>query len=285
MDERVVAGRGRRSRPEETYRAARRHTALVRTLRVAIPVVAVVAVVGVVAAPFLKPLQQLANVSIGSVGIENGKVRMDAPRLSGHRKDNRPYEVTAIAALQDVRNPTQIELDQLRARVQVEREGWVTVTARSGLFDSSRERLKLVDDVKVRTDSGYDVAMRTADIDFKAGTVNSREPVKVDLGTTKVEADSLDVTGNGAAISFAGRVRATIENAPAKALAGPERQGAAPQAAPAPVDQGAQAATPEPAAEMVSAPLPPVRPQLAPAPAVRQVYGQAATARNDATRP
>jgi lipopolysaccharide export system protein LptC len=216
------------ARRQAAFGSARRHTLLVRFLRRAIPVGAVVAVLALIVVPFLNPLRGVASLSLGAVGISGGKVKMDTPRLSGYRKDNRPYEVTAEAALQEIRNPTQVELQTLTARLQMEREGWVTVNAKTGLFDTQKEKLRLVDDVRVRTEAGYDIRMKTADIDFKGGTVVSKEPVKVSLGTTTVDADTLDVKDNGALIVFQGRVRAYIPNAPAGTIAGPEREGSTP---------------------------------------------------------
>ncbi|WP_100962844.1 lipopolysaccharide-assembly, LptC-related protein [Bosea sp. FBZP-16] len=213
---------------QSAFRAARRHSALVRLLRRLIPIGAIVAVVGLIIVPFLNPLRHAGNFSLGGISLSGGKVVMETPKLAGYRKDNSPYEVTAESALQDIRNPTQIELVQMVARVLMKSEGWININARSGLFDQTKETLKLVDDVKIRTDSGYDVRMRTADVDFKAGTVNSREPVKVNLGTTTVDADTLDVKDNGALITFEGRVHVLIENAPARSLAGPEREGSTP---------------------------------------------------------
>ncbi len=216
------------ARRQAAFGAARRHTRLVRFLRRAIPISASVAVLALIVTPFLHPLNGVSSLSLGAVGIYGGKVKMDTPRLSGYRKDNRPYEVTAEAALQEIRNPTQVELQTLTARLQMEREGWVTVNAKSGLFDTQKEKLRLVDDVHVRTENGHDIRMRTADVDFKGGTVVSKEPVKVSLGTTTVDADSLDVKDNGALIVFEGRVRAFIPNAPAGTIAGPEREGSTP---------------------------------------------------------
>ena len=217
------------ARRQAAFGAARRHTQIVRVLRRVIPVGVAVAVLGLLVVPFLKPLSGVASLSLSAVGISGGKVKMDTPRLSGYRKDNRPYEVTAEAALQEIRNPTQVELQVLTARLQMEREGWVTVNAKSGLFDTQKEKLRLVDDVHVRTETGHDIRMRTADIDFKGGTVVSKEPVKVSLGTTTVDADTLDVKDSGALIVFQGRVRAFIPNAPAGTIAGPEREGSTPQ--------------------------------------------------------
>ncbi|AMJ63124.1 hypothetical protein AXW83_24975 [Bosea sp. PAMC 26642] len=224
----ALANAGRNLSSQAAFRAARRHTLLVLFLRRAIPIGAIVAVVGLVVTPFLAPLRGVSGLTLGSVGISGGKVKMETPRLTGYRKDNRPYEVTAEAALQDIRNPTQVELSVLTARLQMEREGWVTVNSKSGFFDTQKEKLRLIDDVRVRTETGYDIRMRTADVDFKGGTVVSREPVSVNLGTTTINADSLDVKDSGALIAFEGRVRAVIENAPARTIAGPEREGSTP---------------------------------------------------------
>ena len=35
---------------------------------------------------------------------------MESPKLTGFRNDNRPYEVTATQALQDVKKPNIVEL-------------------------------------------------------------------------------------------------------------------------------------------------------------------------------
>jgi lipopolysaccharide export system protein LptC len=243
----VPASSSRQNPRQALFRSARRHTLVVRALRVAIPLGAVVAVLGLIVTPFMSPLHAVSGLSVGTVGIENGKVKMETPRLTGYRKDNRPYEVNAEAALQDIRNPTEVELVTLTARLQMEREGWVTVNAKTGLFNTQAERLKLIDDVRVRTETGYDIHMQNADIDFKAGTVVSKQPVKVNLGATTVDADSLDVKDNGALIVFDGRVRAVIENAPKGTIAGPEREGSTPdlellkQAVVAPAPGGAAA--------------------------------------------
>ena len=216
-------------RRREAFGAARRHTRLVHILRRAIPLAAVALVVGLVVVPFLSPLGgKLAHVSVSSVGITGGKVKMETPKLSGYRKDNRPYQVTAANAFQEIKNPTQVELEAVAARIQMEREGWVTVNAKTGLFDTQKEKLRLVDEVKIRTESGYDMQMKTADVDFKSGTVASKEPVKVNLGETTIDANTLDVKNNGELIAFEGRVRVFIRNAPAGTIAGPEREGSTP---------------------------------------------------------
>lgn len=217
---------GRRQR---AFGAARRHTRVVRVLRFAIPVGAVFALIGMIAVPVAMRWSGVQSVSVASIGISDGKVRMQTPKLSGYRKDNRPYEVTAVSALQEIRNPTQVELQTLTARLQTQQEGWVTVNSRTGFFNTQSEKLQLNQDVRILTEQGYDIRLNTADVDFKAGTVQSKEPVKVMLGTTTVDADTLDVKDNGAMISFAGRVKVFIQEAPARTIVGPEREGSTPR--------------------------------------------------------
>ena len=82
--------------------------------------------------------------------------------------------------------------------------------------------------MRIKTENGHAMAMKTADVDFKTGTVVSKEPVKVSLGDTTVDAATLDVKNNGELITFDGRVRVFIPNAPKGTIAGPEREGSTP---------------------------------------------------------
>jgi lipopolysaccharide export system protein LptC len=91
------------------------------------------------------------------------------------------------------------------------------LTALAGVFDSQKEQLELQDDIYVRTDNNQEVWLKSAKADFKAGTVSSKEAVRVKLPTTTIEADALDITDNGRVISFVGRVRTVIESAAAPA--------------------------------------------------------------------
>ena len=111
---------------QSAFQAARRHSVLVRLLRRLIPIGAIGAVVGLIVVPFLNPLRHAGNFSLGGISLSGGKVVMETPKLAGYRKDNSPYEVTADSALQDVRNPTQIELVQMVARVLMNTDETIT---------------------------------------------------------------------------------------------------------------------------------------------------------------
>lgn len=194
---------------DAAYRAARRHSRLVRFLRWAIPAGAMASLAAFVVWPFLAPLP--ASVSIGAVRLDGTRVTMENPRLSGHRRDNRPFEVTAVSATQDIRRPTIIDMSQMTANMVSSDSRRLSLSARSATYDTQREQLQLRDEIRIRTEGGQAVNLISADVDFKAGTVRSRDPVEVRMPDMTVRADSLDVVDSGGLISFTGRVSALIE--------------------------------------------------------------------------
>lgn len=208
----------RASRAAAAYRAARRHSALVRFLRVAIPLGAVISFSVFIVFPFVSPFR-LGGVSVGAVKMDGTRVTMENPRLAGHRKDNKPYEVTADSAVQDIRVPNVIELLQMRARLVNTDDTVLNLTARRAIFDTQKEQLQLRDEVRVRTLNGQEAAMNSADVDFKAGTVRSNDSVTVRLPDMSVSADSLDIVDSGGRIAFVGRVSALIDDKDSKAAA------------------------------------------------------------------
>lgn len=190
---------------------AYRHSGHVRRLRRVIPMVAGGATVVLLAYVFNPFSAGISSVSVGPVTLAGSKVKMENPRLSGFRKGNRAYEVTAEAALQDVRKPSQIELQQMRVHIATDDQGGIArLSATSGLFDSGREALDLKDDIRVWTDKGEEARLQTAAIAFKTGSIVSKDPVTVTTDKGTVNADGLDVVENGKVISFIGNVHVHI---------------------------------------------------------------------------
>ncbi len=79
----------RQARSNRAYRKARRHSALVRVLRKFIPIGATVSFVAFVVWPFIDPLRG-STISVGNVKLDGTRVTMENPRMTGHRRDNRP---------------------------------------------------------------------------------------------------------------------------------------------------------------------------------------------------
>jgi lipopolysaccharide export system protein LptC len=194
------------------YDQARRHSARVRFYKRAIPLGTAAAVAILVAFTLIGPTRRLAGLTLGPISFSGTEVTMDSPRMTGFHKDTRPYEVTATSATQDVRRPNVIRLNQMRGRLAIDDSGTTArLEAASGIFDTTREHLELRQEVRVTTDAGHEARLKSAAIDFKAGTVVSREPVTVTLTNGIINAQGLDITDNGKVLTFTGRVHTVFE--------------------------------------------------------------------------
>jgi lipopolysaccharide export system protein LptC len=193
------------------FEAARRHSGRVRVLRRAIPLAAALAFAGLIGVLLFDPFRNLpGNVSVSRAGISGSRIVMDQPKLSGFRKDGRQYDVNASTAVQDVKKPDLIELHDLDARIGLADNGTAHITALNGTYDSGRDTMDLKDNVRLRTDAGYDVVLMSARIDLRAGDVVSNEPVSVAMKNATIAADSLRMENNGELIRFEGHVKSVF---------------------------------------------------------------------------
>lgn len=191
------------------YARARRHSRVVRLLKFAIPIGSAAAAALILLVTVFNPFGRMPGLTIGPVSLSGTKVAMENPRLTGFRnKDGRPYEVTATAAYQDIRKPNVIELKDMRARLTMDQGGAVArLVANSGVFDTAKEHLDLSQDIRITTDRGDEVLLRSASVDLKAGSMTSADPVRITTPSGTVEADGVQVSEGGRTIVFTGRVR------------------------------------------------------------------------------
>ncbi len=193
------------------YDRAVRHSRRVRFFKRAIPLGAVGAVALIVGLTWFNPFGRIGGLSLGPISVSGTRVVMERPRLTGFQKDTRPYEVTAEEASQDVRKPTLIDLKTLRARVTMDDAGAVgRLEAATGRFDTQKEILELTKDVHVTSSSGYSADLKSATVDFKAGSVVSRESVRVGVSNGVVEAETMAIADSGKVITFEGNVRSVF---------------------------------------------------------------------------
>lgn len=198
---------------QPNYIAAARHSRRVRFLRRAIPwscaAVALFLVLRMVAGVFITGPGGL----VAGLSIQDRKVVMEKPRLSGFKRDGSTYEMNAEKAIQDLKNPNLVEMQVLTARLQQGAQGWTNLSGDSGFYDSKIERLDVRGNVRVKTESGTEALLQDALIEFKAGTVVTEKPVEVKMTTGQVGANRMQVLDNGRKFIFEGNVRSEFTNA------------------------------------------------------------------------
>src|SRR4051794_37460102 len=191
------------------FAVAARHSRLVRVLRIAVPAVVGLAMAGVVAISIFNPFRALMKnlpLNMDNLVVSGTKITMEAPHMSGFSMDQRPYEVWAKTATQDLTAPDRVELQAPRAKVLMEDRSTVTMDARSGVFDTKANLLDLRKEIFLQSSTGYEARLSQALLDIGKGTVTSEEPVDVKLLNGTLTADKLRITEKGALVRFEGHV-------------------------------------------------------------------------------
>jgi len=188
---------------------AARHSRMVRLLRVAVPAAVILAMTAIVFVSVFNPFRMLLPqlpLDMGNLVVSGTKITMESPHLSGYSTDQRPYELWAKTATQDLTDPDHVDLKTLRAKVLMEDQTTVTMDARNGLFDSKQQLLDLHKDIFLQSSSGYEARLTQAFVDIGKGTVTSEEHVDVKLLNGTLTADKLRITGGGEVVRFEGNV-------------------------------------------------------------------------------
>jgi lipopolysaccharide export system protein LptC len=195
---------------EVRFAAAARHSRLVRILRVAVPAVVALAMATIVAVSIFNPFRMIAGVKlpvdIGNLVVSGTKITMETPHLAGFSTDQRPYEMWAKTATQDLTDPDHVELGQLRAKVAMEDKSTVTMDARTGYYDSKSQMLDLRKDIFLQSSTGYEAKLSQAYVDINKGAVSSDEHVDVKLLNGTLTADRLRIINSGEVVRFEGNV-------------------------------------------------------------------------------
>lgn len=191
------------------FAAAARHSRLVRVLRVAVPAAVVLSMAAIVSVSIFNPfraLMQQLPVDMDNLVVSGTKITMESPHMSGFSPDQRPYEVWAKSATQDLTDPDHVELATLRAKVVMEDKSSVTMDAHTGLFDTKAQILDLQKDIFLQSSTGYEARLTRALVDINKGSVSSDEPVAVKLLNGTLNADRLRIIDKGDVVRFEGNV-------------------------------------------------------------------------------
>lgn len=200
---------------EARFAIAARHSRMVRVLRIAVPAAVILAMTAIIAVSIFNPFRLLLPklpLDVGNLVVSGTKITMESPHLAGFSTDQRPYEMWAKAAIQDLTDPDHVELKTLRAKVMMEDRSTVTMDAHTGYFDSKQQMLDLRKDIFLQSSTGYEARMTQAYVDINKGTVTSDEHVDVKLLNGKLGADKLRILNSGEVVRFEGNVVMNLDN-------------------------------------------------------------------------
>lgn len=193
---------------ERAFRSARRHSRLVRFLRIALPLAVVFITVGMSLLTWFNPLRMLATlpVNVNDLVVSGSKITMEQPRVNGFTKDQRAYEFTAEAAAQDMTKPDIVELRNINAKIEMEDKSTINMKAATGIYDTKRETLKLEGNILLTSTNGNTGKLTEAVVDVRKGNVVSDRPVELEMLQGILNANQLEVVDSGTLVRFHGGV-------------------------------------------------------------------------------
>jgi lipopolysaccharide export system protein LptC len=206
-----------RSDGERAFRAARRHSRWVRLLRVAIPLIVLGGLGFTAMVSFFNPMRMLADLPIGidNVVVSGSKITMEKPRVSGFTHDGRAYDMSAVAAKQDLTKPDVVELHNLNAKLQMEDKSTLQLLADKGVYNAKSEVLELESNIVLSTKS-YEGRLSQASVDIRSGHVVSNDPVQLKMMQGRLDANRLEITDSGDLVRFSNGVTMTFKMPPAE---------------------------------------------------------------------
>ena len=206
------------------FAIAARHSQMVRILRITVPAAVILSLSAILLVSVYNPFRMLMPklpMDMSNLVVSGTKVTMESPHMAGYSQDQRPYEVWANTAIQDVTDPDHVELHTLRGKMLMEDQSTVTLEAVNGLMDTKQQLLDLHKDIYVQTTAGYEAWLSQAFVDMNKGTVTSDEHVDVKWADGKISADTMKVTNGGETVRFDGHVVMNIDKLPPPAEAEP----------------------------------------------------------------
>lgn len=192
------------------FRKARRHTKLVKILRLALPIsgVAMCAIyVGALVGSggFLSRLPEVAIPRITPQDLS-----MQNPKYDGVTEDGGTYRVAAARARQNFDRTDFIELESITGDLVAKDKTATKLTAVSGVFNHKENVLDLKEKIEIRSDNGFSADLTSAIVRTREGRINSDDPVRVGFPAGSVTAKRLEIRQKLREVTFVEEVVARL---------------------------------------------------------------------------
>lgn len=218
--------------PSQRSEISARYRRGVKILRLVLPLVAL----GIIGALIITserepPALPIQEVSSGPVGAETPvpdlpfperatsstfpnlqtieKNELVAPEFESRTRDGTAYRITAISAVQEVRQPDLILLEAPRGIFE-DTPYPIEISAADGTYNQSTQFMTLNQDVRIAQEGRGVINLKTLEADLKRGELASAHPVKMEGPQGTLTANSLKVKNNGMTILLSGPAHLTL---------------------------------------------------------------------------
>lgn len=201
-----------RERQLGDFERADKHSRRVGRLKYLLPIAGMV-IISLIIATLVLRQKVPADITIGSAGIEDGKLIMSNPKLNGFDPKKRAYSVEAERAIQSVEDPTHVEMEKIKAKLPMENGLFANVIAGNGSYDATEKKLELGGGINIVTTDGMKMKLTDAYVDLRAGTMNTHRQIEFTSDNASISAQSMEIFENGDRIIFDTNVKLIIQPA------------------------------------------------------------------------
>ena len=195
------------------FRKARRHSLLVRVLKVLLPTMAA-AIVSLYLLPSLFKVsidKGRGTASVRTVTLDAGTLKMLDPHVKGVNERNEPYDFSADSATQASKNAEEMFLENVRGHMTGQDGKITTLTAPNGVHNNKADQLTFNNGVVVKREPDLAATFQTATAFMKQQTVISKTPVIVRLHESTIHAETMTMFWGEQRTIFEGNVRTHLE--------------------------------------------------------------------------
>lgn len=196
-------------RDASAFAKARRHSRLVRSLRLVLPALVVVGGAGFAVKSYVGGALSLP-VGFADVSIRSDALVMEKPHVSGFQDNGQAYEVRAERAIQSAANPREVTLEGIAASIGFGNGDNAVVDAGRGLLNTIASTLQLTEGITVTTTSGVEARLEHADVDLESGTMHSERPVEVRSAEGTIRGNEIEISEGGKRIVMRRGVSMTL---------------------------------------------------------------------------
>jgi lipopolysaccharide export system protein LptA len=191
---------------ERAFAAARRHSRLVRALRVLLPLTTVGMLAAYALVLTVSWQLSTSRLKVAGIQLSADDLKMKDPEYFGVTKEGGRYRVQAKTAEVSLNQNAPIKLIDIGGEMTETNKVVTKLKAKHGLFDNAKGELELFDGIEVDSNNGMVARLKRATMYQKEGRVVSKEAVTANTPTGSVQASSMVMNTKSRLVAFRGAV-------------------------------------------------------------------------------
>lgn len=192
------------------FRQARRHSRLVKVLRLAMPLTTVVVAGYYTLTLGIPAIWGPGRFKVDDVVLTADDMTMKNPTYFGLTKEGGRYEVRAKKAIVEFNKDAPIKLIDIDGDLMQANDVTTKLKAKHGLLDNAKSELELYDGIEIDASNGLKARMSRAMVYNKEHRVISKEPVDLTMPAGRVQGASMTMRTDTREATFIGSVKARL---------------------------------------------------------------------------